>query len=127
MIQLKEMEEFKIEDMKVFKTDDIQWVAAPTLLHALAFLEDQIGELDVPQIQEVVESNITTEGMWDSDSVTEKEEKAFENGEIEIPDAKTAKFGDYGTFAGMLCKYTSFEDVIKNEGVGIYIIACTEY
>lgn len=126
MIQLKEMNEFEIEDMKVFKTDDMQWVAAPTLLHALAFLEDQVGELDISQIQDVEQSNITTEGMWDSDSVTGKEEQAFENGEIAIPDAKTAKFGDYGTFCGMLCKYTSFEDVIKNEGVGTYIIACTE-
>lgn len=127
MIQLKEMNEFGIDDMKVFKTDDMQWIASPTLLHALAFLEDQVGELDVSQIQDVEESNIATEGMWDSDSVTEKEERAFENGEIEIPDAKTAKFGDYGTFAGMLCKYTSYEDVIKREGVGTYIIACTEY
>lgn len=127
MIQLKEMNEFEIEDMKVFKTDDMQWVAAPTLLHALAFLEEQVGELDISQIQDVEQSNIATEGMWDSDSVTENEEKAFDNGEIEIPDAKTAKFGDYGTFAGMLCKYTSFEDVIKKEGVGTYIIACTEY
>lgn len=127
MIQLKEMNEFEICDMKVFKTDDMQWVAAPTLLHALAFLEEQVGELDISQVQDVEQSNIANEGMWDSDSVTENEEKAFENGEIEIPDAKTAKFGDYGTFAGMLCKYTPFEDVIKNEGVGTYIIACTEY
>ena len=127
MIQLKEMTEYEIEDMKVFKTDEIQWVAAPTLLHALFFLEEQIGELDLSQIQDIEESNIKTEGMWDSDSVSEKEEQDFKNGKIEIIDAKAADFGDYGTFAGMLCKYTSFAEVIKREGVGIYIIACTEY
>lgn len=126
-VQLKSIDEFDLDDMKVFKTDDMQWIAAPTLLHALSLLEKQIGELDISQIQDVEEADINSEGMWDSYSISEKEKRAFENGLIEIKEAKSAKFGDYGIFASELCKFTSFEAVIKREGVGTYVIACTEY
>lgn len=126
-VQLKNIDEFDLHDMKVFKTDDMQWIAAPTLLHALSLLEKQIGELDISQIQDVEEADINSEGMWDSYSISEKEKLAFENGSIEIKESKSAKFGDYGIFASELCKFTSFEAVIKREGVGTYVIACTEY
>lgn len=136
MIQLKEMNEFEVEDMKVFKTDDMQWVAAPTLLHALAFLEEQVGELDASQIQDVEQSNIDKEGMWDSYTVTDEEKIAFANGQLKLyeppkhlewHEKKQPDFGVYGTFAGELCKYTAFKEVLKKEGVGTYVIACTEY
>lgn len=136
MLKLKEMDAFTIEDMKVFRLDDMQWVAVPTLLHALAFLEEQIGEIDVSHLAEVEEADIKTQGMWDSGYVTEKEVADFENGKLELyepkkhiewHEARKPSFGVYGTFAGELCKYTSFEDVLKKEGVGTYIIASTEY
>ena len=122
-------EDYTIEDMKVFKVDEYQWIAAPSLLHALALYDEQIG-LEVEYLNDIEECEIEKMGMWDSTGIMQSEKEAFEQGILKIYEPqknKKMEFGDYGVFAGELCKWTSFADVIKSQEVGTYVIACTEY
>ncbi len=122
-------EDCTIEDMKVFKVDEAQWIAAPSLLHALAFYDEQVG-LEVEYLKDIEECEIEEMGMWDSTEIMQSEKEAFEQGKLKIYEPqknKKMEFGDYGVFAGELCKWTSFADVIKSQEVGTYVIACTEY
>lgn len=122
-------EDCTIEDMKVFKVDEAQWIAAPSLLYALAFYDEQVG-LEVEYLKDIEECEIEEMGMWDSTEIMQSEKEAFEQGKLKIYEPqknKKMEFGDYGVFAGELCKWTSFADVIKSQEVGTYVIACTEY
>ena len=124
---LKSYDQYTIEDMKVFKMDDYQWIAAPSLLHALLVLEEQIGIIEIDDISDIEESNIKTEGLWDGDNVTEQECNNFNNSVNAFDGRHEPKFGELGCFGGEVCRWTSYADVIKRRGVGAYMIACTEY
>ncbi|MFS1020200.1 hypothetical protein ACFC9N_12905 [Enterococcus casseliflavus] len=130
-------DDYTIQDMKVFKVDEFQWIAAPSLLHALAFYDEQVG-LEVFHLQDIEECDTDDDGMWDSTEITDGEQEAYEQGKLKIYEPSKSKMremydpqkptsGDYGVFSGELCQWTSFSDVIKRQEVGTYVIACTEY
>lgn len=125
-VEIGSLEEYTVEDMKVFRVDEYQWIAAPTLIHALVEFDGQ-DELEVEYLQDIEECDIDKNGMWDSENVTDQEKIDYADGKLTIGKASDAKFGDYGVFASELCKWTSFYDVIKRQGIGVYVIACTEY
>lgn len=131
-------ENYTIDDMKVFKVDEYQWIASPSLLHALVLFDEQVY-LEIDYLKDIEECDIEKEGMWDSTDITDGEKEAFKQGNLKIYDphdpetfGKTLKrkepeFGEYGFYAFELCKWTSFADVIKRQDVGTYVIASTEY
>ena len=65
-------EDYTIEDMKVFKVDEYQWIAAPSLLHALVLYDEQIG-LEVEYLNDIEECEIEKMGMWDSTDIMQTE------------------------------------------------------
>ena len=67
--------------MKSFKVDEAQWIAAPSLLHAVAF-DEQVG-LEVEYLKDIEECEIEEMGMWDSTEIMQSEKEAFEQGETE--------------------------------------------
>lgn len=71
-VDIGTLEEYTTEEMKVFKVDEYQWIASPTLLHALVEYDNQ-DTLEIESIQDIEECNIDTQGMWDSEFVTELE------------------------------------------------------
>lgn len=125
-VEMGSLKEYEVEDMKVYRVDEYQWIAAPTLLHALVEYNNQ-DSLEIEYLQNIEECNIDKEGMWDSDCVTDQEKSDVENGKITLLPETEVSFGQFGIFCGEVCKFTSFADVIKKQGVGVYVIACTEY
>ncbi|WCG26705.1 hypothetical protein [Enterococcus durans] len=124
-VEIGTLEKYKVEDMRVFQVDDSEWIAAPTLLHALVEYDSQIN-LEVDDLQDIVECDIEKEGVWDSDCVTKQEELDVMNGKITLLPHNEVCFGQFGFFCGEVCKFVPFKEVIKRQGVGVYIIACTE-
>lgn len=124
-VEIGSLNEYEIEDMRVFRVDEYQWIAAPTLLHALVEYDSQ-DSLEIEYLQDIEECNISKDGLWDSDCVTAQEELDVRNGKITLLPADEVSFGQFGIFNGEVCKWTSFSDVIKKQGVGVYVIACTE-
>ncbi len=125
-VKIGSLEEYTLNDMRVFRVDDTEWIAAPTLLHALVEYDSQIN-LEVDDLKDIVECDIEKEGVWDSDCVTKQEELDVMNGKITLLPDNEVSFGQFGFFYDVVCKYVSFKEVIKRQGVGVYIIACTEY
>lgn len=127
-IGIKDLEnEYSLEDIKVFKMDDSEWIAAPSLLHALVEYDKQVG-LEIEYLQDIEQTNLEKEGMWSGEEISESEYIKFGKHELKLHVEGKPKFGEFKVVDGVLCKFTSFADVIKQNGMTeTYIIACTEY
>ncbi|WP_062805982.1 hypothetical protein [Enterococcus pernyi] len=124
-VEIGSLDQYTIEDMKVFQVDESEWIAAPTLLHALVEYDSQI-DLEVNDLQDIRECDIEKEGMLDSDCVTKQERLDVMSGKITLLPHDEISIGQFGIFCGEVCKLVPFEEVIKRQNVGVYIIACTE-
>lgn len=127
-VEIKDLEkEYSLEDMQVFRMDESEWIAAPSLLHALVEYDSQVG-LEIEYLQDIEKTDIEKEGMWSGEEISESEYIKFGKDELELHEDGKPKFGSFKVVDGVLCKFTSFADVIKQNGMTeTYIIACTEY
>lgn len=57
MLQLKTLDRYTIDDMKVFEIDG-RYIASPTLLHALAYVDEHVQEINVPTLKATKEMDI---------------------------------------------------------------------
>lgn len=126
-VEIKDLEkEYSLEDMQVFRMDESEWIAAPSLLHALVEYDKQVG-LEIEYLQDIEQTDLEKEGMWSGEEISELEYIKFGKHELNLHEEGKPKFGEFKVVDGVLCKFTSFADVIRQNGMtGTYIIACTE-
>lgn len=107
------------ENLTVYKMNDYEWYITPWNLEDTLKWYNKEFEDDLTK-EDIEECNLDTEGMWWETKDRNDIERLGNADEI-IGIEKTPKgtkrkvhFGNLMRHEGMICKYTSFREVIKN-------------
>lgn len=108
-----------MKDFKIYKMNDCEWYITPLSIEETIKWYNKEFDEDITE-KDIEEVDLNTEGMWwetknkdDIDKLGDSEE-SISYKETKYGYIKNACFGDLMRKEGLIYKYSSFRDVIKN-------------